>query len=65
VPGNAGTATIAQASDPAQRMALYQLPSTSDPARTADQDATPLIQERWGLDDITNHAINSTGSGGR
>jgi hypothetical protein len=46
-------------------MALYQLPSTSDPARTADQDATPLIQERWGLDDITNHAINSTGSGGR
>lgn len=65
VPGNAGSATIGQASNLTDRMGLYQLPSTSDPARTAQQDATLLIQDRWGLDDLTNHAINSTGSGGR
>ncbi|RUL82040.1 type II secretion system protein [Tautonia sociabilis] len=65
-PGNAGPATIDQAGVPGQRMALYQLPRPSGaPIGIATEDATDLIQNAWGLDDLTNHALNSTGSGGR
>jgi len=56
--GQAGPLTIDEAAQPG-RLGLYQVPSTG-----SVNDFTFLILEQWGLDDITNHGINTPSTGG-